>query len=334
MLDNELSMEKPGEQASVDAPAYIIRHDWQLPEARQLYHLPLNDLLFKAQTTHRKYFDSNRVQLSTLLNIKTGGCPEDCAYCPQSARFDTGVSAESLLDVETVKQAARQAKDNGATRFCMGAAWRSPREKDFIKVLELVGAVKDLGMESCLTMGMLNNDQASRLKGAGLDYYNHNLDSSREFYEQIISTRDYDDRLETLEHVRDSGMSVCCGGIIGMGEDVHDRLGLLVTLATMHKHPESVPINNLVKVEGTPLANQSDIDPFDMVRMVATARCMMPASYVRLSAGRTEMNDELQALCFFAGANSVFYGEKLLTTENPQLEKDKALFRRLGIKPE
>ncbi len=333
MLEEELSTRSLGE-VSEGSKINGVRHDWQLAETHQIYEAPLNDLLFKAHKIHRKYFDPNRVQLSTLLNIKTGGCSEDCAYCPQSAHFDTEISAEDMLGIETVKQAAQQAKDNGATRFCMGAAWRSPKEKDFVKVLQLVETVNALGLESCLTMGMLTSDQANRLKEAGLDYYNHNLDTSREYYQQIIGSRDFDDRLETLEYVRQSGMSVCCGGIIGMGEAVKDRLNLLITLANMPKHPESIPINSLIRVEGTPLANESDIDPFDMVRMVATARCMMPRSHVRLSAGRAEMNDELQAMCFFAGVNSIFYGEKLLTTENPQLDQDKALFKRLGIRPE
>ncbi len=321
MLDEKISPEN----------TKILCHDWSLLEIEKIYQQPLNDLLFRAHSVHREYFDPNKVQLSTLLNIKTGGCPEDCAYCPQSTRFNTEVKAEPLLDIEMVKQKAQQARDNGATRFCMGAAWRSPKEKDFVKVLEMVDAVKDLGMETCLTMGMLNEDQTQRLQTAGLDYYNHNLDSSREYYEKIISTREYDDRLRTLEQVRASGMSVCCGGIIGMGETEENRLGLLMTLANMTKHPESVPINQLVKVEGTPLENESDLDPFEMVRMIATARILMPKSYVRLSAGRSEMNDEQQALCFFAGANSIFYGEKLLTTENPQLDQDRLLFDRLGI---
>lgn len=312
----------------------IPRHDWLLEEIHELHQQPINDLLFKAQQIHRTTFDPNKVQLSTLLNIKTGGCPEDCSYCPQSAHFNTDVKAEPLLDLAEVKQQALNARQEGATRFCMGAAWRSPREKDLKKVIEMVKAINSLGMESCLTMGMLSKDQAQQLADAGLDFYNHNLDSSREYYEQIISTRDYDDRLDTLENVRTSGMSVCCGGIIGMGESKQDRFSLLLTLANMTKHPESVPINMLVKVEGTPLDSLEDLDPFDMVRMIATTRIMMPFSYVRLSAGRTEMNDELQALCFFAGANSIFYGEKLLTTDNPQLQQDRLLFSRLGIEAE
>ncbi len=310
---------------------HSIRSNWSIEEIREIYEQPLNDLLFKAQQIHRQFFNHNEVQLSTLMNIKTGGCPEDCSYCPQSAHYKTDVKADALIELEQVLDQAQKAKAEGATRFCMGAAWRSPKEKDFVKVLEMVTAVKSLGMESCLTMGMLTEDQTQRLSKVGLDYYNHNLDSSREYYEKIISTRDYDDRLNTLERVRDSGINVCSGGIIGMGEEKKDRFGLLLTLATMPKHPESVPINMLVKVEGTPLDHQADLDPIEFVRTIATARILMPASYVRLSAGRTEMTDELQAMCFFAGANSIFYGEKLLTTENPLLKQDRILFERLGI---
>ncbi len=308
-----------------------IRHDWQTQEVLSLMNQPLNDLLFQAQTIHRKYFDANTVQLSTLLNIKQGGCPEDCAYCPQSVRYETGVGAEAMLSLDKVKDAAVIAKQEGATRFCMGAAWRSPKEKDFKAVLDMVKEVKSLGMETCVTMGMLNDDQTSRLKQAGLDYYNHNLDCSESFYETIISTRDYQDRLETLASVRDAGINVCSGGIIGMGEGCSDRAEMLCTLANLKKHPESVPINLLIKVKGTPLADIEDVDPFDMVRMIATTRIMMPAATVRLSAGRSEMNDEHQALCYLAGANSIFYGEELLTTANPALEKDRQLFDRLGI---
>ena len=292
-----------------------VRHDWQVQEVLSLMNQPLNDLLFQAQTIHRKYFDANAVQLSTLLNIKQGGCPEDCAYCPQSVHYETEVDAETMLSLDKVKDAAEKARQEGATRFCMGAAWRGPKEKDFKAVLEMVREVKSLGMETCVTMGMLNDDQTSRLKQAGLDYYNHNIDSSESFYETIISTRDYKDRLQTLASVRDAGINVCSGGIIGMGEGGSDRADMLCTLANLEKHPESVPINLLVKVKGTPLAEKEDLDPFDMVRMIATARIMMPASMVRLSAGRSEMNDEHQALCYLAGANSIFYGEELLTTE-------------------
>ena len=308
-----------------------VRHDWQVQEVLSLMNQPLNDLVFQAQTIHRKYFDANAVQLSTLLNIKQGGCPEDCAYCPQSVHYETAVDAETMLSLDKVKDAAEKARQEGATRFCMGAAWRGPKEKDFKVVLEMVREVKSLGMETCVTMGMLNDDQTSRLKQAGLDYYNHNLDCSESFYETIISTRDYKDRLQTLASVRDAGINVCSGGIIGMGEDGSDRADMLCTLANLEKHPESVPINLLVKVKGTPLAEEEDLDPFDMVRMIATARIMMPAATVRLSAGRSEMNDEHQALCFLAGANSIFYGEELLTTNNPALEKDRQLFDRLGI---
>ena len=308
-----------------------IRHDWQTQNVLSLMNQPLNDLLFQAQTIHRKYFDANTIQLSTLLNIKQGGCPEDCAYCPQSVRYETEVNAEAMLSIDKVIIAAGKAKQEGATRFCMGAAWRSPKEKDFKVVLAMVREVKSLGMETCVTMGMLDDDQTSRLKQAGLDYYNHNLDCSESFYETIISTRDYKDRLRTLASVRDAGINVCSGGIIGMGEGGSDRAEMLCTLANLEKHPESVPINLLVKVKGTPLADEEDLDPFDMVRMIATARIMMPAAYVRLSAGRAEMNDEHQALCYLAGANSIFYGDELLTTENPALEKDRRLFDRLGI---
>lgn len=308
-----------------------IRHDWQAQEVLLLMKQPLNDLMFQAQSMHRKYFDANTIQLSTLLNIKRGGCSEDCAYCPQSARYQTEIEGEPMLSLDEVKKAAEKAKQEGATRFCMGAAWRSPKERDFKLVLDMVREVRGLGMETCVTMGMLNDDQTARLKQVGLDYYNHNIDSSESFYETIISTRDYKDRLETLENVRKAGINVCSGGIIGMGEAEADRAEMLCALANLEKHPESVPINLLVKVKGTPLADVDDLDPFDMVRMIASARIMMPAAYVRLSAGRMEMNDEHQALCFMAGANSIFYGEELLTTNNPELEKDRMLFDRLGI---
>lgn len=310
-----------------------LRHDWSETEVVDLFNSPLNDLIFNAQSCFRQYFDPNSIQLSTLLNIKSGGCPEDCAYCPQSVRYETGVEAEPLMNIEKVIQAAQEAKQHGASRFCMGAAWRSPKDRDLEKVIKMVKAVKDLDMETCATLGMLNDDQALRLKQAGLDYYNHNLDSSPEFYSKIISTRTYEDRLKTLEAVRQAGMNVCCGGIVGMGETVQDRARMLIVLANMPKHPESVPINLLVKVNGTPLENNASPDAFEMVRMIAVARIMMPASYVRLSAGRTDMSDEAQALCFLAGANSIFYGEKLLTTGNPELMQDQRLFDRLGLKP-
>lgn len=304
---------------------------WTRAAAEALLTQPLMDLLHQAHTVHRQNFDPNRIQLSTLLNIKTGGCPEDCAYCPQSARFETNVTAGDVLDVEVVRTAALNAKKAGATRFCMGAAWRSPKDRDLDRVIPLIQAVKDLGMESCVTLGMLKPAQAERLKDAGLDYYNHNLDTSPEFYGNIISTRTYADRLNTLEAVRDAGINVCCGGIVGMGETTLDRAGLLCTLANMPVQPESVPINMLVRVEGTPLADEQALDALDMVRTIAAARIMMPKSFVRLSAGRSSMSDETQALCFFAGANSIFYGEQLLTTENPLTVEDQRLFSKLGL---
>lgn len=307
------------------------RHDWTVEEVTTLFNQPFNDLIHEAHCIHRRHFDHNEIQLSTLLNIKSGGCPEDCAYCPQSVRFSTEIEQTPLMEIEKVKESALAARNNGATRFCMGAAWRSPKEKDFRKVLEMVEAVKSLGMESCATLGMLSREQAVRLKESGLDYYNHNLDTSAEHYKNIISTREYQDRLDTLAHVREAGLNVCCGGIIGMGEDVIDRAGLLITLANMDRHPESVPVNMLVRVEGTPLGNAEPIAPIEIVKTIAVGRIMMPASYLRLSAGRNEMSEELQALCFYAGANSVFFGERLLTTDNPQQERDLAFFRRLGL---
>lgn len=310
------------------------RHSWTREQALALFALPFNDLMFQAQTVHRRHFDPNQVQLSTLLSIKTGACPEDCKYCPQSAHYDTGLEKEKLLDVEAVIAEARAARDSGASRFCMGAAWRTPRDKDLPKVAAMVREVKALGLETCMTLGMLSDRQAQALADAGLDYYNHNLDTSPEYYGEIITTRTYADRLETLANVRKAGMKVCAGGIVGMGEEQNDRAGLLVQLANLEPHPESVPINMLVKVEGTPLENQQDLDPFDFIRTIAVARIMMPASHVRLSAGREEMNDQMQALAFMAGANSIFYCEKLLTTANPKANNDKALFQRLGITPE
>lgn len=308
-----------------------IRHDWTPAQVSQLFDLPFNDLLFAAHSLHRQKFNPNRVQTSTLLSIKTGSCPEDCAYCPQSAHYKTGLDKEQLLAVEQVVANAQAAKDTGATRFCMGAAWRSPREKDLQVVLAMIAGVKELGMETCVTLGMLTEAQAQKLKQAGLDYYNHNLDTSPEYYGQIITTRTYQDRLNTLGHVRDAGINVCAGGIVGMGESRRDRIGLLCELANLPEHPDSVPINRLVAVEGTPLAEVEALDNFEFIRMLAIARLMMPNSYVRLSAGREQMNDEMQALCFFAGANSIFYGEKLLTTDNPEASRDRALFARLGI---
>jgi biotin synthase len=311
-----------------------IRHDWQPAEVKVLFDLPFNDLLFRAQTVHREFFDPNTVQVSTLLSIKTGACPEDCKYCPQSNRYDTGLDQEKLMEVEKVLTEARAAKETGATRFCMGAAWRSPKKKDMPYVVAMVKGVKELGMESCMTLGMLSSDQADELAEAGLDYYNHNLDTSPDYYGEIITTRTYQDRLDTLGNVRNAGMKVCSGGIVGMGEAVEDRVGLLLQLANMPVHPESVPVNMLVKVEGTPLAEQVELDNFDFIRTIAVARILMPQSHVRLSAGREDMNDEMQALAFFAGANSIFYGEKLLTTPNPEANKDLQLMDRLGIKPE
>lgn len=315
-----------------DAPGDGLRHDWQHAEIIALFELPFNDLVFRAQSLHREHFDPNAVQVSTLLSIKTGACPEDCAYCPQSAHFKTGLDVERLMPVDEVVEQAQQAKARSASRFCMGAAWRRPREKDFVHVLEMVRQVKALGLETCVTLGMLTEDQTRRLKEAGLDYYNHNLDTSPEFYGEIISTRTYQDRLETLQHVRDAGIHVCAGGIIGMGEDQDDRAGLLQSLANLPQHPESVPINQLVRVAGTPLENAEAPDPFEFVRTIAVARILMPKSMVRLSAGRTDMGDQMQALCFLAGANSIFYGEKLLTTRNPERDHDQALFERLGLR--
>lgn len=312
----------------------MMRHDWTQAEIESLFELPFNDLLFRAQATHREHFDANEVQISTLLSIKTGGCPEDCKYCPQSSYYDTEVKADKLMDAEKVLAEAKAAKDAGASRFCMGAAWRSPKDRDIPKLAKIIHGVKDMGMETCMTLGMLDADQAKTLKDAGLDYYNHNLDTSPEYYKHIITTRTYEDRLETLRNVRDAGMKTCCGGIVGMGEKRADRAGLLHQLASMNPHPESVPINLLVQVEGTALHGTAKLDPFEFVRTIAIARILMPTSHVRLSAGREEMDESLQALCFLAGANSIFYGEKLLTTGNPQAQKDMALFDRLGLKPE
>ena len=308
-----------------------IRHNWHLDEVMALFALPFSDLIYQAQTVHRQYFDPNEVQVSSLLSIKTGACSEDCGYCPQSARFDTGLKAEKLMCVDDVLTAAQQAKAQGASRFCMGAAWREPKDKDVEKVVEMVQGVKALGMETCVTLGMLTDEQTVKLKEGGLDYYNHNLDTSEEYYSEIITTRTYQDRLDTLARVRDAGINVCCGGIVGMGESDQDRAKLLIELANMPKHPESVPINRLVQVEGTPLNGTDALDPFTFVRMIAVARIMMPKSRVRLSAGRNDMSDEMQALCFLAGANSIFYGEKLLTTDNPLANQDKVLFERLGV---
>jgi len=311
-----------------------IRHDWTLAEVGALFALSFNDLLFRAQAVHRRHFDPNAVQVSTLLSIKTGACPEDCKYCPQSARYHTGLKAEKLMEVEDVVAKAKLARDAGATRFCMGAAYRNPKDKDLDQIIGMIQGVRELGMETCATLGMLTREQARKLADAGLDYYNHNIDSSAEYYKEIISTRSFEDRLDTLAHVREAGMHVCCGGIVGMGEQREDRVKMLHTLATLPEHPESVPINQLVQVEGTPLYGEAKLDPFDFIRVIAVARILMPKAHVRLSAGRSEMHDEMQALAFFAGANSIFYGEKLLTTGNPDMEKDRQLFARLGIHAE
>jgi len=311
-----------------------MRYNWTVEEISQLFSLPFNDLLFRAQQVHRAHFDANNVQLSTLLSIKTGGCPEDCKYCPQSVHYETPVEDKPMLLKNEVLAAAKEAKERGATRFCMGAAWRSPKGEAFEHVLELVKTVKGLEMEACATLGMLSEEQAERLREAGLDYYNHNLDTGPDMYEDIISTRDYQDRLNTLKYVRGTGMNVCCGGIVGMGESRRQRAELVVQLARMTPHPESVPINMLVKIEGTPLEQESELDPFEFIRTIAVARITMPNSHVRLSAGREAMSDEMQALCFLAGANSVFYGEKLLTAKNNQENQDMKLFRRLDLKTE
>jgi len=312
----------------------IIRHDWQSAEVQALFDLPFNDLLFKAQSIHRLHFNPNEVQVSTLLSIKTGSCPEDCKYCPQSAHYNTGLEKQRLMEVEAVLKKAQEAKAKGSSRFCMGAAWKNPNKRDMPYVLDMVKGVRAMGLETCMTLGMLDEEQAGQLADAGLDYYNHNLDTSPEFYDKIITTRTYGDRLDTLQNVRDSGMKICSGGIIGMGERKTDRVGLLAQLANLPVHPESVPINMLVKVPGTPMENVEDLDPLDFIRCLAVARILMPKSHVRLSAGREEMSDEMQAMCFLAGANSIFYGECLLTTPNPEAHKDMQLFERLGIKPE
>jgi len=311
-----------------------IRTDWTVEEVDALFRLAFNDLLFRAHSAHRQFFDPNEVQISTLLSIKTGGCPEDCAYCPQSVRYDTGIKNEQLLPLEEVIEAAKRAQTNGATRFCMGAAYRNPKPKQLEQITKMVEAVHELGLETCATLGMLKPEQAATLKSAGLDYYNHNLDTSESFYPAIITTRTYQDRLDTLATVRDAGLKVCCGGIIGMGESRSDWIQMLHTMATLPEHPASVPINQLVQVEGTPMQDRARTDSLDFVRVIAVARILMPASHVRLSAGRTDMSDEMQALCFFAGANSIFYGDKLLTTDNPSANVDMELLGRLGMKPE
>jgi len=311
-----------------------VKKEWSHDEIQALFDLPFNDLLFRAQTVHRQHFDPNEVQVSTLLSIKTGSCPEDCKYCPQSAHYDTGLEKQRLMEVEAVLNKAKQAKETGATRFCMGAAWKHPTDRDMPYILQMVRGVREMGLETCMTLGMLKSEQAEQLAEAGLDYYNHNLDTSPEFYDKIITTRTYQDRLDTLQHVRDSGMKICSGGILGMGETARDRIGLLQQLANLPQPPESVPINMLVKVAGTPLENVEDLDPFEYIRNIAVARILMPTSHVRLSAGRESMSDEMQAMAFFAGANSIFYGECLLTTPNPETHRDLQLFKRLGLRPE
>ncbi|HWV55170.1 biotin synthase BioB [Pseudorhodoplanes sp.] len=320
------------EKAAFPGAVGADRHDWTRAEIRDLFALPFPELMFQAQATHRASFDPCEVQVSTLLSIKTGGCPEDCAYCPQSASYDTGVKAEKLMSVDKVLAEAQAAKDAGASRFCMGAAWREPKDRDLDKVCAMIEGVRAMGLETCVTLGMLTGNQARRLKQSGLDYYNHNLDTSPEFYGNIITTRTYQERLDTLAHVRDAGINVCCGGIVGMGEGAEDRVGMIHALATLPVHPESVPINMLVQVEGTPLANGAAIDAIDFVRTIAVARVTMPRSMVRLSAGREDMTDETQALCFLAGANSIFYGPKLLTTANPAADRDRQLMDRLGLR--
>ena len=309
-----------------------LKNNWELSEILELFHLPFSDLIFSAATVHRQHHNPNQVQISTLLSIKTGSCPEDCKYCPQSAHYNTDLKKEPFMEVQKVIEAARQAKEAGASRFCMGAAWRNLNDRDLDKVCTMIKEVKDLGLETCVTLGMINSEQSSKLKDAGLDYYNHNIDTSPDYYKEIISTRSFEDRLNTLENVRNAGINVCCGGIVGMGENRADRAEMLKTLANLPTHPQSVPINMLVKVKGTPLEEVQGVDEFEFIRTVAIARILMPKSFVRLSAGRSEMNDQTQALCFLAGANSIFYGDKLLTTDNPKSKKDIELFAKLGIK--
>lgn len=310
---------------------FPLRHDWQKEEITTLFNLPLPELIYQAQTAHRIYFNPTQIQVSTLLSIKSGGCPEDCAYCPQSARHEEKIKAERLMSIEKVLEKARAAKAEGATRFCMGAAWRSPKEHDLETVCAMIEVVKNLGLETCVTLGMLNQEQTEKLKQAGLDYYNHNLDTSEEYYDKIISTRTYQDRLDTLAFIRDAGIKVCCGGILGMNEEEADRVSMITTLANLPKHPESVPINMLIRVKGTPLDNAEPIDPIDFIRTIAVARIVMPKSYVRLAAGRTEMSNEMQTLCYLAGVNSIFLGERLLTCPNPEKNTDLTLFNKLGL---
>ncbi|MFT6217977.1 MAG: biotin synthase [Cycloclasticus pugetii] len=326
-----IASEAIGEQKK--AAVNIVRNTWPLKKIQALFDLPFNDLLFKAHTIHRENFDPNAVQISTLLSIKTGACPEDCSYCPQSVRYDTGLEKEALMEIRAVVDAAKEAKANGASRFCMGAAWRSPKDRDLNKVTKMVEEVKALGMETCVTLGMLEDGQAQQLKDAGLDYYNHNIDTSEDYYKEVITTRTYQDRLDTIDTVRNAGINVCSGGIVGMGEASDDRAKMLQTLANMEHPPESVPINKLVQVKGTPLDGAEAIDSLEFIKTIAVARILMPTSQVRLSAGRSDMTDEMQAMCFFAGANSIFYGDQLLTTENPEESADHQLFKRLGIYP-
>jgi biotin synthase len=335
-MANEIKQEQHGSElvSGGNNSGAALRHDWTRSEIKALFELPFMDLVFKAQSMHRQYFDPNQIQMSTLLSIKTGACPEDCKYCPQSGHYNTGLKKEKLLALETILEEARLAKASGASRFCMGAAWKNPSKKDFPHVLDIVRNVRGLGMETCMTLGALDQEQADALSEAGLDYYNHNLDTSPEFYNSIITTRTFQDRLDTLDHVRDAGMKVCAGGIVGMGESAEDRVGFLQQLANMPAHPESVPINQLVKVKGTPLENVEDLEPFEFVRTIAVARIIMPQSYVRLSAGRQSMNEQMQALCFLSGANSIFYGEKLLTTPLPEESSDLALLKKLGLNSE
>ncbi len=325
------SVESPISLSSLRPSKGVPESRWTVAAVEALYELPFMDLLYRAQQTHRQHFNPNEVQLSTLLSIKTGGCAEDCGYCPQSAHFETGLKASKILPLDEVLDAARAAKAQGATRFCMGAAWRSPKERDMEQVTAMIEGVRGLGMETCMTLGMLDEQQAHQLKDAGLDYYNHNLDTSPDYYGSVITTRTYQDRLDTLQNVREAGINVCCGGIVGMGETRTQRAGLIAQLANLDPYPESVPINNLVAVPGTPLGDAEPIDPFEFVRTIAVARITMPTTMVRLSAGREQMDEALQALCFAAGANSIFYGDRLLTTSNPQAQRDRALFQRLGL---
>lgn len=311
-----------------------VRHDWTLDEVVELFKKPFNDLVFDAQTIHRSHFDPNKIQLSTLLSVKTGTCPEDCKYCPQSGRYSTNIEKEKLMQVQQVLDKAKAAKASGATRFCVGAAWRNPPKKDFPYIIQMIKEIKSLGIETCMTLGMLDKGQAEELSDAGLDYYNHNLDTSPEFYDSIISTRSYSDRLQTLSHVRNAGMKVCSGGIVGMGETIRDRAGLLTQLANLPVHPESVPINRLIKIAGTPLENVADLDDIEFIRCIAIARILMPKSHIRLSAGRDTMSEAMQALAFLAGANSIFYGEKLLTASNPETNQDLQLLNKLGMETE